>query len=298
MGGREPLNKTMERADLDRPAARAVVEELDELVRWLARRGLRASSWYGSLDETASWERTNRGYGYEPLPGAADDGCFPWFLYWEIAWLATNLTLVPGRRLLDLGGSSSLFSFFAASRGLEVTTVDLNRALVVNADNVAARTGWRLDNHVMDMRDLRLEGTFDDISSVCVFEHIPLSGRVEVTSEIARYLSPGGTFSLTFDYLNPSRRARISSPADVHEQFVAPSGLRVRGNQRFHDNGHRYLLHPFFHPRAWRAGWKLDRLKRAQFGLLDLPRVKYKNDYTFGALFLERPRGGYAPPVR
>jgi 2-polyprenyl-3-methyl-5-hydroxy-6-metoxy-1,4-benzoquinol methylase len=285
------LNKTMDREDLGLPEGRRIVGELNELVEELRRRGLRASSWYGEFelsDEYRALERVNRGYGYAPLDGAADDDSFPWFLYWEIAWLVMNTDFRAGDRLLDLGGSSSLFSYFVASRGLEVVTVDLKPELVDNANEVAARTGWKLTNLAMDMRNLDLPGSFDHITSVCVFEHLPLAGRIEVTSRIGDLLRDGGSFSITFDYLNPSRLARISSSDAVDQQFVAPSRLKVRGNQSFHDNGKRYLLHPFFHPRAWSAGWKLGCLRRGQFGLRDLVKLKRRNDYTFGALFLEK----------
>ncbi len=285
------LNKTMDRADLDEPDARAVCRSLDDLVRELDARGLRASSWYGHLElsaEVAPYERANRGYGYEPLPEAADDARYPWFLYWEIAWLARHLSLRPGQRLLDLGGSSSLFSFWAASRGLDVLTVDLQEALVENADAVAAATGWRLRNRVMDMRALDVGERFDHVTSVCVFEHIPLADRVEITGAVRDVLKPGGTFSLTFDYANPSRRARIGSPADVREQFVEPSGLAVRGNAEFDDNGLRYLLHPFHHPSAGERGWIDRALARGDFDAAEAGETRAENEYTFGALFLER----------
>lgn len=55
---------------------------------------------------------------------------------------------------------------------------------------------------------------------------------------------------MTFDYLNPSRLAAIEA------QFVRPSGLRVRGNARFADNGKRYLLHPAHHPLAADTDWR------------------------------------------
>jgi 2-polyprenyl-3-methyl-5-hydroxy-6-metoxy-1,4-benzoquinol methylase len=287
----------MDRDDLSLPGAKDVVEELNELVEKLRRRGLRASSWYGAfaLSRTErALERMNRGYGYTPLAGAAADGDFPWFLYWEIAWLVLHNDFRPGDRLLDLGGSSSLFSYYVASLGLDVVTVDVNRELVENANEVAGRTGWKLKNHVMDMRQLELVGGFDHITSVCVFEHLPLSGRLEVTSRIGELLEVGGSFSITFDYGNPSRLARISSGGDVQEQFVRPSGLSLRGNGSFHDNGKRYLLHPFFHPRAWPAGWKLKCLSLGQFGLRDLPKFKARNDYTFGALFLEKSKAEVA----
>jgi 2-polyprenyl-3-methyl-5-hydroxy-6-metoxy-1,4-benzoquinol methylase len=280
----------MDREDLDAPAAREVVERLDRLVRWLRQEDLPVSSWYGTFDYAAySWQRVNRGYGYEPLPGAADDRHLPWFLYWEIAWVVMHNSFRPGDRVLDLGGSSSLFSYYLASRGLEVTTVDLQEKLVANANRVASRTGWSLTNHRMDMRRLELRGSFDHVTSICVFEHIPVDDRVEITSRIGELLRAGGSLSLTFDYLNPSRLAQISSPEDVQAQFVRPSGLSVRGNRRFHDNGKRYLLSPFHHPAAWWRGWKLKRIWRRTFRLRDLPRIRFRNDYTFGALFLQKP---------
>jgi len=254
----------MDRADLDAPEARAISTELDALVQSLEERGLRPSNWYGGREGYGDpgWERANRGLEYEPLAGAADDQRYPWFLYWEIAWLDMHNDFRAGQRLLDLGGSSSLFSCYMAARGLDVVTVDLNEELVAYGDSLAAETGWSLRNLRMDMRDLdeaELGGRFDHITSVCVFEHIPLAGRIEIGPRIRDLLAEGGSFSITFDYLNPAPLAQIGSAADVQEQFVAPSGLRVRGNREFHDNGLRYLRHP-----------SLD------------------GDYTFGALFQER----------
>src|SRR5204863_372039 len=76
------------------------------------------------------YELANRGLDYEPLAGAADDARFPWFLYWEIAWLVLHNDYRPGQRLLDLGGCSSLFSCYMASKGLDVVAVDLKEELV------------------------------------------------------------------------------------------------------------------------------------------------------------------------
>jgi protein-L-isoaspartate O-methyltransferase len=283
------LNKTMDRDDFALPEVQKVVAELDELVLELRRLDLRASSWYGAFELTRAeraMERANRGYRYRPLDGAADDASWPWFVYWQIAWLVTNNDFKPGDRLLDMGGASSLYSCYVASLGLDVVTVDIDPALVENGNEVARRTGWKLANHLMDMRELHVAGTFDHITSVCVFEHVPLAGRIDVTSKVADLLETGGSFSFTFDYGNPSRLARISSPEDVEEQFVRPSALRVRGNARFEDNGKRYLLHPFFHPGAWR--WKADCVRKGQFRARDAWKLKLRNDYTFGALFLAK----------
>ena len=284
------INKTMSRQDLDRPDARAIVRELDELVLHLGELGLPASTWYGELAmdaELREWERANRGPDYEPLPDAADDDRYPWFLYWEIAWICVNNDFRPGQRLLDLGGSGSLFSCFLASRGVDVTAVDLNDQLVERGDAIARRTGWPLRNLAMDMRRPRLSGPFDHATSVCVLEHLPVSGRIQVGRGIGELLVPGGTFSLTFDYLNPAPTAKISSPAAVHAQFARASGLDLRGNERFHDTGERYLLHPAYHPDSVERGW-------ARSGP---PHAAGDGRYTFGALFMQNGRRHAAGPA-
>ncbi|MDO8559768.1 MAG: class I SAM-dependent methyltransferase [bacterium] len=290
------LNKTMDRADLQGQEAQTVLHELNELIRKLRKKNLNISSWYGYFSLPPVWqhyETANRGFNYQALPEAIDDRHFPWFLYWEIAWVVINNHWQPGMRVLDLGGSSSLFSYYLASKGLEVTTVDLQPELVDNANRVAAAMGWRLNNLVMDMRHLTVPGPFDHITSICVYEHLPWHDRVAVNQEVRRLLMPRGNFSITFDYRNPSQQARISSPDDVAAQFIAPSGLVPRGNLRFHDSGSSHLLHPFFSPNAdWR--WKLQSIRRREFRLTDWPKKKFANDYTFGALFLTQPT---APPT-
>jgi hypothetical protein len=131
----------------------------------------------------------------------------------------------------------------------------------------------------MDMRSPELSGRFDHIVSVCVFEHLPMAGRIQVSRRLRDLLTGQGTFSLTFDYLNPEPTPQINSPAAVHAQFVLPSGLRMRGNERFHDAGERYLLHLAYHPDAGRRGWRTGGGDDTVDGR-----------YTFGALFMEAHR--------
>jgi hypothetical protein len=135
------------------------------------------------------------------------------------------------------------------------------------------------------MRNLDFDSHFDHIVSVCVYEHIPLYGRVSINRRIPILLKNWGTFSITFDYRNPSRFARINSPRAVREQFVEPSGMSMRGNEGFFDNGKNYLLHPFFHyPPLWR--YKIGAVRRGHFSPFEFFKTKEHNDYTFGALFL------------
>jgi 2-polyprenyl-3-methyl-5-hydroxy-6-metoxy-1,4-benzoquinol methylase len=289
----ELINKTMDFDDLKSPEAQRIIDELNAVVVELRARKLETSSWYGRFrlsGKPHSWERVNRGYGYAPLPGAADDAHFPWFLYWEIVWVTLHNDFGPGTRVLDLGGSSSLFSYYLASKGADVTTVDIQKKLVDNAYHVAVRTGWKLRNHVMDMRRLAFDEPFDHVVSICVYEHVPMYARIEINREIERLLVDGGRFSITFDYRNPVRSARINSPEDVRRQFVEPSGLVMRGNDPFCDNGKVYLLQPF-HSKRFLLFYKLGAIiVKREYAPWQFFDVKRDNEYTFGALFLEKAR--------
>lgn len=282
-------NKTMDYDDLFDVEAQTVVRELHDLVLLLREKNLHVSSWYGSFDlsgDPLSFEVINRGFGYTPLPDAVDDKNFPWFLYWQIMWVARHARFAAGQRVLDLGGSSSLFSCYLAHKGCKVTTVDRNSDLVENADRVAAIMGWHMTNQCMDIRNLDVGGRFEHITSICVFEHIPMFDRVGITAHIKRFLKSRGRFSLTFDYRNPVAWAKISRREDVEQQFIAPSGLTVRGNRAFFDNSKNDLLYPFFSPHAT-PEFKRQCVAQQEVDASLESCVKSVNEYTFGALFLE-----------
>jgi 2-polyprenyl-3-methyl-5-hydroxy-6-metoxy-1,4-benzoquinol methylase len=280
----------MDLEDLKSDQALVILDELNSLIEKLRAKNLKISSWYGRFDlagGTNSIERINRGYGYRSNERAVDDRNFPWFLYWEIVWVVSNNEFSPKHKVLDLGGSSSLFSYYLASKGADVTTIDLKKQLVNNANFVGKQMGWNLKNYVMDMRELTFDSKFDHITSVCVYEHIPMYDRVTINKKIKDLLVEGGKFTITFDYRNPSKFAQINSAQAVYEQFVKPSGLKMRGNKDFIDNGKNYLLHPFYYTRRlWKA--KIICIMTRQFSPWEFLRTKDTNDYTFGALFLQK----------
>ncbi|MFX0202641.1 MAG: class I SAM-dependent methyltransferase [Candidatus Hodarchaeota archaeon] len=284
------INKSMDLEDLKSDKAKTIIKSLNHLVKNLREKNLKISSWYGRFNLSGnpdSFERINRGYDYIGLEEATDDKNFPWFLYWEIVWVDLINEFSSQHKILDLGGSSSLFSYYLASKGIDVTTVDLQENLVENANTVANQMNWNLKNYVMDMRNLKFNSKFDHITSICVYEHIPLYDRVEINKKIKELLIYKGKFSITFDYRNPSKFTRINSPSDVLEQFVKPSGLFIRGNKEFFDNGKSYLLHPFYYTNiSWK--YKIRAIMKKQFSPCEFFRTKQKNDYTFGALFLEK----------
>ncbi len=281
------LNKTMDREDLAQAPVRRVVEELYALMRWMRQQDLAYSSWIGStgpdpfLDRQ---QRLNRGPSYVPLPDGVDDERIPWFLLWEIGWLVAHTEIRPGDKVLDLGGSGSLFSSYLASKGCRVVSVDINPSLVTLANETAARAGWALEAVQMDMTELSFPAnTFDRVFSVCVYEHLPEQARIAANRRIRSVLKKGGWFCITFDYANPDRTMHIGSPEDVERQFILPLQMQVLGNPRLHDNGKRYLFHPWF-------ANPLTRIRKVARRRLPIRALwdRKMAFYTFASLFCRR----------
>lgn len=273
------INKTMDRSDLLTDQAKPVVEVLNKLVTALYSKGLYMTSWYGTLPKGGTIElsrdgintlidrllrRTeseagvgigNRGPDYEPLSNAVDDGRVPWYLYWEIVWVMKHGPEVkPNMRLLDAGGTSSLFTCYLASLGCEVHSIDINRRLVANGNRIAKAMGWNMRSYHMDVKKLDFEDeSFDHAYSICVFEHLEYEARRQALSEIARCLRPNGILSLTFDYRNPapyvapygpdtSEKNQLKTESDIRRNFVLADDFELLGNQGFLDNGRSYLV--------------------------------------------------------
>lgn len=291
------INKTISRSDILSLEARPVIQAIDDLIEDLYSRKLFMTSWYGSLPNGGQinfnrdlvktiikkilrkgYEGTegigieNRGTEYEPLSGSVDDVRIPWYLYWEIYWVIKNgPKITSSMRLLDCGGTSSLFTCYLASLGSEVHSIDKNSSLVNNGKKIANKMKWNLFSYSMDMRNLDFEDeTFDHAYSICVFEHLPYEVKKRALNEIARCLKPNGILSITFDYRNPapavmgipdsSKENQLLNVDDIKRNFLETGAFELLGNQDFHDNGLSYLVNPF----------------------------RNNQPYTFGAVFLKK----------
>lgn len=275
----KPRHKSMDRDDLFDNEARPTVDAINALIRDIYDAGLAMTSWYGSVEAPQTGVGLdNRGPNYEPLPGQADDNRLPWFLYWEIEWVMRNgPRLEPGMRVLDIGGTGSLFSCYLASRGVEVHTIDINPDLLKLSDKLAKKMGWNMKSYAMDAQALKFEDEFfDHAYSICVFEHLDFYIKRRTFCETHRTLKDHGVLSITFDYDNPAPyvfdygdfdprpRNQIHNPDRVREIFHDNGLMEMVGGPHFHDNGKRYLSPP-------------------QAAKLARPR-----DYSFGAVFLQK----------
>ena len=173
---------------------------------------------------------------------------------WENSWMVAHASLKSGQVVLDVGGASTLLSFYLASLGCKVRVVDNdwnNCGTVYNAGHVARILGW--DLRTLD-RDLSkplpfAECSFDRVFCVCVLEHLPSGLRQFVMREIGRVLRPGGLVGVTVDYDNqrPVRLTdqglRFAYREKIKRDVIAPSGLQVQGNTDWVDAcpAHQFL---------------------------------------------------------
>lgn len=260
------INKSMDKDDLFSPSGAVHVQKINDLINDVYRSGLAMTSWYGSLpheemDLAAGglYEvgRTNRGDAYEPLTGAADDARLPWYLYWEIVWVMQNgPSLSSKSRILDAGGTASLFSCYLASLGHEVHSIDLNYDLVSAGKKLADAMKWDMHSYVMNMTSLSFpDQYFEHAYSICVFEHLAHELKQAALREIARVLMPGGILSITFDFCNPAPYVvgigsddsivnQLNCGDDLRRAFLSTGLFEMVGNADFFDNGKRYLVHP------------------------------------------------------
>lgn len=143
--------------------------------------------------------------------------------------------LDPHARILDVGTYRSPFPAFLASRGHDVSIVDLDPAVgqQVKWSSRASESGTRLRVHVADAIALPFaEGAFDVVTCISTLEHIPGDGDGAAMREIARVLRVGGACFISVPYSTRAREGRwrkwFQRWFDVDmalSRLVEPSGL-------------------------------------------------------------------------
>lgn len=112
----------------------------------------------------------------------------------KIDHILTKLRVRPGDRLLDIGcGWGALILRAASHFGAKATGITLSQNQYELARRRIAEAGLedRCEVRVMDYREL--EGSFDRIASVGMFEHVGLDKLATYFGTIRRLLAPGGT---------------------------------------------------------------------------------------------------------
>ncbi len=208
--------------DLVRPDVKAIVEALVALKAALTRRGLRFTNTAGNFLPRLYHPETERGK------------------LWEDAWVLRHSDIRPGQRVLDVGGASTIFSFYLASLGCRMVVVDndwANCGTLYNARYVARQMGWdlaALDRDVSKPLPFQ-DGSFDRAFSICVLEHLPPAVRQFAMREMGRVLAPDGIAGFTTDFdagrpvLVTDKGLRFAYRDKFERDVLRPSGLQPHG---------------------------------------------------------------------
>lgn len=214
--------------DLARPDVKIVADKFLSLKTQLSEKGLRFTNTAGNFLAREYHAETERGK------------------LWENAWVARHAQLSAGQKMADIGGASTLFSFYLASIGCDVTVIDndwANCGTIYNANYVARQLGWKLK--ALD-RDIQkplpfADNSLDRVFSICVVEHLPSHLRQWLMKEIGRVLRPAGIAGFTTDYditrpvLVTDRGLRFSYWEKFQRDIIAPSGLSIYGESYWED---------------------------------------------------------------
>jgi SAM-dependent methyltransferase len=179
---------------------------------------------------------------------------------WEYSMAIAFTNPQPGQKILDVGGSNSILSWYLACKGVHVVGADFlpmheERGLInkkyFGIDNIEFFTG--------NARDVK--GEFDFIYNICVFEHVmqqfrektkgrygnnfwgnnyePTPEEWEAERSLLRHhadcLKPGGILVISYDALwhagkkTNGRASALRSVEDVENRIVKESGLELFG---------------------------------------------------------------------
>ena len=135
-----------------------------------------------------------------------------------------KLGLRPGMRLLDVGcGWGGMVQHAARHYGVTAVGVTLSHAQAEAAQRATEQQGLadRVEIRVQDYRDV--DGTFDAISSIGMFEHVGLAKLGEYFRSLYRLLVPGGRLLNHGISQPPRKRSRFARHSFI-DRYVFPDG--------------------------------------------------------------------------
>lgn len=229
----EAINKSARWLDKDMAKAeiKALAEKVNALRKELRRKGLCFTTAAATFISRMFYPKAEKGK------------------LWENVWLIYHSGVRPKSRVLDIGGASSVFSFYLASIGCSVAVVDNdwnNCGIIYNANYVAKKMGWDLKAYDRSIaRPLPFPNEhFDYVFSICTIEHLPSKVRRFMMKEVARVLKHSGLVGLTMDYdysrkvLLTDKGLRFAYRDKLEQDVIRPSGLRIYGNTNLIDFYH------------------------------------------------------------
>lgn len=148
----------------------------------------------------------------------------------EADFIQKTLALPPGSRILDLCCGHGRHLIELASRGYEMTGLDLNPLFLDIARREAERRGLSPRLELRDMRDIPFVEEFDGVINVfTAFGYLESDDEDQKVLEgVARALKPGGLFLI--ELMHRDSLVRIFQPRGWYE---TEAGLKVLQERSF-----------------------------------------------------------------
>ena len=171
-----------------------------------------------------------------------------WTRHWEYATLTIESEVEANMRILDAGGTGTIFSYFLTLMKCEVYTVDIDEKKVTDAIALSRKLNLNINHLCQSITNLSFpDNYFDRVFSVCVIEHIEIyEEQIKAMQELSRVLHPGGILAMTYDYLAKDRKPPnitggcFFDPQEVKERLIIPSGLKVIGNSELYTQSKKF----------------------------------------------------------
>ena len=145
----------------------------------------------------------------------------------DVAALLAQIGFAP-KSALDFGCGVGRLTIPLANRVERVVGYDVAPAMLEIARRNAAETGV---GNVMFTTEL--EGSFELICSLIVFQHIPVARGMELLAKLASMLEPGGVAALHITFRRPGGRVRrIARGIRARFRFVHRIASKLAGDRR------------------------------------------------------------------
>ena len=153
----------------------------------------------------------------------------------RLDWI-DNAAGLPGKRVLDVGCGGGLLSEGMATRGAEVTGIDLSERALGVARLHLLESGQKVDYRRIAAEQMAAEipGSFDIVTCLEMLEHVP--DPASIVASCARLVKPGGR--VFFSTINRNPKAYLFAvigaeyllqmlPKGTHDfaRFIKPSEL-------------------------------------------------------------------------
>lgn len=185
--------------------------------------------------------------------------------------ICRKLQLKPGMRLLDIGcGWGSLLRFAAEKYGVEAVGITISREQVHEGRRLCS--GLPVQIHHQDYRDI--EGNFDAVVSVGMFEHVGYKNYQKFMEVVSRCLSEDGLFLL--HTIAGNQTSLVCDP--WFDKYIFPNGMLPSPSQLTSALEKRFIIEDWHN-----FGLYYDRTLMAWYKNFSTnwPRLKENYDETF-----------------